>query len=132
MHKKVMAFGTFDGFHPGHSFFLEEARKHGDSLIVIVARDITVQKVKGKTPKRDEETRLGALTSAGYDAHLGSIGDKYAAIVEERPDVICLGYDQQAFTESLQSILDANGLKTKIVRLPSHHPDKYKSSILDA
>jgi FAD synthetase len=44
--KVVMTFGTFDMFHPGHRYYLSEARKEGDVLVVIVARDITVEKLK--------------------------------------------------------------------------------------
>jgi FAD synthetase len=44
--KVVMTFGTFDVFHPGHRFYLTEARKLGGRLIVIVALDSTVEKIK--------------------------------------------------------------------------------------
>jgi cytidyltransferase-like protein len=44
--KVVMTFGTFDVFHPGHRFYLTEARKLGNRLIVIVALDSTVEKIK--------------------------------------------------------------------------------------
>lgn len=44
--KKVLAFGTFDGFHRGHLSFLEQAKSHGNYLIVVVARDKTAEKVK--------------------------------------------------------------------------------------
>ena len=37
---RVVATGTFDIIHPGHIRFLEEAKKLGDELIVIVAREI--------------------------------------------------------------------------------------------
>ena len=42
-----MAFGTFDLLHPGHEHFLKQAKRYGD-LIVVIARDNTVLKVKGK------------------------------------------------------------------------------------
>ena len=48
--KKVMIFGTFDKFHPGHINFLKQSEQYGDYLIVVVARDITVKKLKGKMP----------------------------------------------------------------------------------
>ncbi|WP_290898688.1 adenylyltransferase/cytidyltransferase family protein, partial [Ferroglobus sp.] len=37
--RKVVATGTFDIIHPGHIRFLEEAKKLGDYLVVIVARE---------------------------------------------------------------------------------------------
>lgn len=44
--KKVMAFGTFDLFHPGHQYYLSEASKSGDELIVVIARDLRVEHIK--------------------------------------------------------------------------------------
>ena len=32
---KVMVFGTFDGVHPGHENFFEQAKQHGDYLIAV-------------------------------------------------------------------------------------------------
>ena len=46
--KKVILFGTFDIFHKGHKNFLEQAQEFGDYLIVVIARDKTVKKIKGK------------------------------------------------------------------------------------
>jgi FAD synthetase len=44
--KTVMTFGTFDRLHPGHEYYLSEARKYGDCLITVVARDKTVVDIK--------------------------------------------------------------------------------------
>ena len=46
--KKVMCAGTFDIVHKGHIYFLEQAKKFGDYLVVVVARDSTSEKNKGK------------------------------------------------------------------------------------
>lgn len=127
---KALAFGTFDVFHPGHEHYLDTAASYGD-LTVVVARDGTVMKVKGRPPLKDENVRLADLQAAGYNAVLGSESDKYAILSEIRPDVICLGYDQQAFTDKLAEACEARGLKTKIVRIDAFHPEKYKSSILN-
>ena len=128
---KALAFGTFDGFHPGHRFYLDEAAKRGD-LTVLVARDATVAKVKGRPPRRNEQERLAAVKAAGFKAVLGSETDRYAILSEARPDVICLGYDQQAFTGGLEAACKERGLAAEIVRLPAFRPDIYKSSIIDS
>ena len=39
---RVMASGVFDLLHTGHLAYLEEAKKMGDELIVVVATDKTV------------------------------------------------------------------------------------------
>ena len=41
-----MATGVFDLLHPGHIYFLTEARRLGDELVVVVARDSTARKFK--------------------------------------------------------------------------------------
>jgi len=62
---------------------------------------------------------------------LGSLGDKYAIIKKRKPNVICLGYDQEFFIENLKSKLKEFGLiKTEIIRLKSYKPEIYKSSKL--
>ena len=62
--KKVMAFGTFDGLHPGHLNFLKQARRLGDSLVVVVARDANVRKIKGRFPRLGEGERLRKVASS--------------------------------------------------------------------
>ena len=129
--RKVLVFGTFDILHPGHEYFLKQAKKHGDELIVVIARDLTVKQVKKEFPVNNEQERLGAVKKLDYvnNAILGSLSnDKYKIIEEINPDVICLGYDQKAFTEDLAAELEKRGLKPEIVRLDAYKPDVHKSS----
>ena len=131
--KKVMVFGTFDVFHKGHLFLFEQAKKYGDTLIVVVAKDATVQKLKGMQPKHTEQERLAQVENApGVDAAmLGKDADYYAVIADEQPSVICLGYDQTLVpltTEKLQEI----GSDAEIIRLPAYKEDIYKSSKIKA
>jgi FAD synthetase len=127
----VLVFGTFDLFHPGHEFFLKEAKKHGDILEVVVARDKTVETVKGKGPVQSEMKRLSKIHSLDYvdEVILGSLGDKYQIIEGISPDIIVLGYDQISFTENLEEELKKRKLKTKVIRLrESFKPEVFKSS----
>lgn len=133
MKSRVMVFGTFDIFHPGHSSFLKQAKKHGEYLIVVIARDETVVKIKKKEAINNESKRLQNLKSSGLadKVVLGSLFDKYAAIKKYRPDVICLGYDQKYFIKGLKNNLVKLDLrKTKIIRLMAYKPKIYKSSKL--
>ncbi|KKQ44492.1 MAG: FAD synthase [Candidatus Moranbacteria bacterium GW2011_GWC2_37_8] len=130
---KVLVFGTFDIFHEGHRDFLKQARKHGDFLRVIVARNATVLKVKGRLPRYSETERINAIKKSGLanEVFPGSLDDRYSAIRDFKPDVICLGYDQKQSVPELRQKLDALGLdRTKIIRLEAYEPEKYKSSIL--
>ena len=132
--KKVLAFGTFDLLHPGHLHFLKKAKEQGDFLSVVVALDETVMKVKGKLPVNNQETRRQNLLKTGIvdEAVLGNPGDKHKIIEAIRPDVICLGYDQKAFTENLAESLKKRGLKITIRRIDAFKQEIYKSSKLAA
>lgn len=131
--KKVMVFGTFDIFHPGHINFLNQARGHGDELIVVVARDKTVLDVKNELPRNNEEDRVNKIMESGIAdvVIMGNEGDKYKVVKDFAPDVICLGYDQKFFIDNLREKLDEFGLnETEIIKLKSFYPEKYKSSKL--
>jgi len=121
-----MVFGTFDILHPGHLFLFTEAKKLGDTLTAIVARDTTVQSVKNIKAQNNEDARLENIKNLNIvdKVILGNADDKYQVIREENPDIIVLGYDQVAFTEKLVE----NFPNIKIVRLPSYKEDIYKSS----
>lgn len=131
--RKVMVFGTFDIFHKGHESFLKQARRKGDFVIVVVARDKTVLDVKKQESTNNEQKRLGILKNSGLadKVILGSLSDKYLTIKRYKPDVICLGYDQKAFTADLTKKLKKFHLdKTTTIRLKSYYPNRYKSSKL--
>lgn len=125
--KKVLAFGTFDILHPGHKHALEEAKKYGDHLTVIVARDATVCHVKGKNPIFDEKIRLKNLKKLKIadKVRLGCLKNKYKVIADEGPDVIVLGYDQKHFVDNLKNSVKKH---VKIARLKPYKQNIYKSS----
>lgn len=128
--KTVMIFGTFDLFHAGHFNLLKQAKKLGESLIVVVGRDANVKKIKGQLPVHSEKERLELLQHIDFvDAVvLGDKTDMYKKIKEIKPDVIALGYDQEVFVDKLQTKLDEFKLATKIVRLKPYKSSMYKSS----
>jgi FAD synthetase len=130
---KVLVFGTFDVFHRGHESFLRQARRFGDFLVIVVARDKTVEKVKGQLPRNGEEVRLENIKKSGLadKVILGNLGNKYSIIKEIKPDIICFGYDQSAFVDKLAENLFAFGMKNvKIKKLKPFKSDIYKSSKL--
>lgn len=131
--KKVIVFGTFDILHPGHLDFFRQAKKFGDFLVVIVARDSNVKKIKGQNPLHSETLRLREIKKNKLinKVLLGNERDRYLILAEEKPKVICLGYDQKVDEKKLQEKLEAYGLeRTKVFRLKAYSPEKYKSSIL--
>ncbi|MDD5071408.1 MAG: FAD synthase [Patescibacteria group bacterium] len=124
---KVMCFGTFDNLHPGHRSYLSQARRYGDYLIVVVARDVNVRELKGKPPRQDEKLRLEKVKSVSFvdKAVLGQLRDKLKVIDKYKPTVICLGYDQEADITRLKNFFFG-----KIIRLKPYKEHIYKSSKL--
>ncbi|MBI4239634.1 adenylyltransferase/cytidyltransferase family protein [Candidatus Uhrbacteria bacterium] len=131
--KTVLAFGTFDVLHPGHITYLEQARKKGDRLAVIVARDITVKKLRGELPifgERDRLRMVGALKCVDM-ALLGDARDHIKSVERVKPDVLCLGYDHRLTIQSLKIDLAKRNIPIpSIVRLRHYKKEKYKSSIV--
>lgn len=118
---KVMATGTFDLLHMGHIYYLREAKKLGDCLVVVVATDSTVRKLKHE-PVTLQETRLSLIRELRIvdEVYLGREGDMYAIVEEIRPDIITLGYDQIHDETQIKKELQKRKLDVKIVRLPKY------------
>jgi len=128
--KKVMCAGTFDIIHPGHLYYFSEAKKYGDKLIVVVARDGTSKTFKGKKPIHNERERLEAVRMLNIvdEAILGKHGNIFDIIEEIKPDVICLGYDQNVQKQQLEDELKKRGIKSEVIRISAYMPYLYKSS----
>ncbi len=129
---RVLVFGSFDLIHPGHHYLFKEAKKLGKELFVVVARDSTIKKIKGKNQWYDENERLKHVQNIKYvdKAVLGNKGDKFKVIEEIKPDIIALGYDQKSFTDELENEMIKRKIKVKIFRISPYKPEIYKSSLL--
>ena len=132
----VLAFGSFDLFHPGHLNYLESARKYGSKLIVIVARDESIKTIKERSPIFNEKDRVRVLKAlkivdnAVIGKKLRTPEDKYNIIKKYLPDVIAFGYDQKVDEKKLKKWLKKNNIKARIVRIKAYNKKKYKSSII--
>jgi FAD synthetase len=118
---KIMATGTFDLLHMGHIYYLKEAKKLGDELVVIVACDSTVRKLKHE-PVTPEKMRLQLIKELKIvdDAYLGKKNDIYKIVEEIKPDVIALGYDQIHDEKIIIQNLNKRNINAKIVRLTKY------------
>ena len=130
---RVMAFGTFDLVHPGHIRYLKMAKKLGTELIVVIARDDSVKRIKGKKALFNESERLELISSLKFvdKAVLGHdfVKDKSQIVGEHWPDVIALGYDQKPSNEQLRKeLLLKINWQGKIVRLKPKKHEEYKTS----
>ncbi len=126
----VLAFGTFDLLHPGHLFYLAEAKKLGQKLAVIVARDKNVLHFKGRMPVNNEKTRLTVVRALKDvdGAVLGQRSNFFAIIKRFNPEIVALGYDQWPGRHKLRKYLDENGIGARIIRLPAFRAQVYKST----
>ena len=61
--KIVLAGGVFDIIHPGHIHTLNDAKKLGDVLVVVVATDKTAVKMKKREPLHSAELRKELVSS---------------------------------------------------------------------
>ena len=129
---KVLVFGSFDLLHEGHKHFFNEAKKLGNTLYVVVARDSSIKSFKGHESNFNEDVRVEHIKKLEIvdDVRLGYEGDKWKIIEEIKPDIIALGYDQDSYTKGLEKGMRDKNLKVKIVRLGSYMPEKYKSSLM--
>ncbi len=127
-----MVFGVFDLLHPGHISFIKQAKKLGTFLIVSVARDLNVKRIKEKSPVFDEKKRAQHVKQLKLANRvvLGGTKDPWPHIKKEKPDLIALGYDQGSFVGNLPKELQKRGLKTKVIRLKPFRPEVFKSSII--
>jgi FAD synthetase len=118
----IMATGTFDLIHMGHIYYLREAKKLGDKLVTVVARDSTVRKMKHE-PVTPEDMRLGIIKELKMvdKAILGHEDDIYATVEEIKPDIIALGYDQIHDEKIIQQELKKRHINAKVVRLQKFH-----------
>ena len=129
-----MVFGTFDGLHRGHLHFFRQAKKLGRNayLIVSVARDLNVKKIKKRLPEWPEDKRASVLrrVSSVDKVVLSGIRNHLLHIIKERPDIIALGYDQRHYVKNLRADLKKRGLLVKIRRLRPYKPDIFKNRLL--
>jgi len=121
---RVMATGTFDLLHIGHLYYLEEAKKLGDELIVVIANDETVRKNKHNPVTPQEMRRRLVEALKPVDKAVIGYKDDFLKIVEEiKPDIIALGYDQNFDEEEIRNALKRRGLNVKIVRCSKYSGD---------
>ena len=133
---RVMVFGTFDLLHFGHVTLLEKAKQlsggKSAELVVVIARDSTVYKERGRLPVFNENQRLTLIQALRVvdRALLGKEDpDRLKIIIEEDPDVLVLGYDQKIAEKELEKALKNRGLKDfKIYRLEKYGDPGYNSS----
>jgi len=116
-------------------------------LTVLVARDSTVRKAKKRLPFFKERERMQLLSSLRIvDAVvLGDGKSMYRGVLNAKPDVLVLGYDQLLIAGRLLGVSHAasareiekrfaeKGLRLRVVRLrKGWMPERFKSTKVKA
>ena len=133
--KVVLASGTFDLLHMGHVKYLEEAKKAGgenSELIVIVARDKTVEKRKGAKPVVSEDHRRALVEALKVvdEAILGFEDFSMDKVIGKiKPDIIAVGHDQNKIAEQVREVIAYKGLNIQVVQVGKFGKDELNSSL---
>ncbi|WP_288745607.1 bifunctional D-glycero-beta-D-manno-heptose-7-phosphate kinase/D-glycero-beta-D-manno-heptose 1-phosphate adenylyltransferase HldE [uncultured Bacteroides sp.] len=96
--KVVFTNGCFDVLHKGHVFYLQEAKKYGDILIVGLNSDASVKRLKGDSRPINKAIDRAAVLEALKCVDLIVIFDEdtpYNLIKEVQPDVLVKGGDYE-------------------------------------
>ncbi|UCD44788.1 MAG: FAD synthase [Candidatus Bathyarchaeota archaeon] len=129
----VLTSGAFDLIHYGHIRLLEEAKRLGGPdarLVVIVARDETVRKLKGRMPVIPEDQRRAVVEALKMvdEALLGYEALDMASVIEAiKPDIIAVGHDQDDIEEMARKVVLLKSLDTRVVKM-----GKFGQSDLDS
>lgn len=95
--KKIVTFsGSFDILHSGHIKALEEAKKQGDILIILLNSDKSIRGYKGPlhpvNSQKDRAQLLSALEMVDYILQFDELTPN-KILSEIRPDIHCNGSD---------------------------------------
>jgi FAD synthetase len=123
--RRVVATGTFDLLHPGHLYYIEESKKLGEELWVIVARDANVKHKPRPIIPEEQRLRMVASLKPVDHAILGDKTDMFRPIGEIRPAIITIGFNQHFDEIKLCQQLADRGLDPEIFRI-----GKYKEGDL--
>jgi len=126
--RRVVATGTFDILHPGHLYYLEESKKLGDELWVIVARDANVRHKPRPIIPEEHRLRMVAALKPVTHAMLGDKTDMFRPIREINPALITIGFNQHFDETKLHRQLAERGLTPEIVRIGKYEDGDLCSS----
>ena len=132
--KTVLTSGAFDLIHYGHIRLLEEAKRLGGPgarLVVIVARDENIRRLKGHPPVIPEDQRRALVEALRVvdEALLGYRDLDMATVLDRvKPDVIAVGYDQDGIEAMAKKAIEERGLKIEVKRISRFAQDDLDSS----
>jgi FAD synthetase len=122
--KIVLVGGCFDIVHLGHLKFLEEAKKRGKKLIVLLESDENIKKIKGNNrPVNNQENRayfLSKLKTVDYTIKLSGIksDEDYDELVRIiRPKVIAISEGDKNIDKKVDQAKQVDAELVTVVKL---------------
>jgi rfaE bifunctional protein nucleotidyltransferase chain/domain len=129
--KIVTTNGCFDMLHVGHIRYLQEAKKHGDILIVAINSDDSVRAIKGDrrplVPENERAEVLAALECVDYVMIFPEL-DPIQFLKELRPDIHVKGGDYNLDQVIERETVESLGGE---LRLLPGAPGKSTSNLID-
>ncbi|MDH5402745.1 MAG: FAD synthase [Candidatus Heimdallarchaeota archaeon] len=129
----VLTGGVYDLLHRGHLTTLSESKNLGDVLIVVIARDTTVEKNKRK-PIHNEVDRVYLINSIKCVdlAILGDLQDHMKVVKKIQPNIITLGSDQTHRINQLKKQLEEIDLSMiQLIRLEVDYEDMATTKVIN-
>lgn len=117
----VVTNGCFDLLHLGHVTYLEQARSHGDALLVGVNGDEGVRQLKGpERPINEEYDRAAVLAALESVAGVCIFAEKTATrfLATAQPDIYVKGGDYTLDTLNADERKTVEGAGGRIVIIP--------------
>jgi rfaE bifunctional protein nucleotidyltransferase chain/domain len=131
----ILAGGCFDVIHLGHIKFLQEAKKTGDILLVMLESDESVHKIKGdKRPIHNQNERAEVLAGIRFVDYVIKIpfleenGEYDRLVMKLNPSVIAVTKDSSALKHSKRQ---AKQIGAKLIEVIGHIPEKSTTRIAE-
>jgi len=111
-----LVFGIFDRLNARHTAFLEQARRFGDELIVLVLEDEFVPKYKGKPSDWSLKMRMDAVRRLPFKpkVYQEDIRENWKSLRTIKPDVIVLSAEQSSWRHRLDLLLKEYNLPSRV------------------
>lgn len=129
MLERAIIFGVFDKLHPGHLWFLKIAKKYSKKIIVVLATNQQVLRLKRHLPKDPYKIRKKNLKGLA-DLIIPSdnkVGE-WSAIKHLTPQAIITGYDQNELRAALKPLKKIQHFK--IIKIRGVKINQWKSSLM--
>lgn len=131
MNKRVLVFGKFDIFHPGHRHILAMAQKLGE-VIVVLESDQAINKYGHYQPYHDQNFRQHKLEKLGFSVFVRHLDQDADYIISHfQPDILCLGEDQKLLQKIFSPFPNINLEIIKFVKSNLYKSSHLKSILED-